>query len=105
MLCLLFSDKDEKSIHPLVSSDKIESQRYVVRGIFFKLATNKYGIYSSDEGASKVAGHLLKSIEALSSCKVKGLHFPLIALVDYRGYRLVAMSVLPISKETLFSDK
>src|SRR5690348_16580185 len=26
---------------------------------------------------------------------------PLMTLIDYRGYRLVAMSLLPVSKETL----
>ncbi len=27
--------------------------------------------------------------------------FPLMALVDYRGFRLIALSVLPISKQTI----
>ncbi len=30
-----------------------------------------------------------------------GLHFPLMALIDYRGFRLVAISILPISRSTI----
>jgi hypothetical protein len=32
---------------------------------------------------------------------VEGLHLPLMAVIDYRGFRLLAESILPISKSTL----
>ena len=38
---------------------------------------------------------------AHSGLGVKELNFPLMALVDFRGFRLVAISVLPISKKSL----
>ena len=34
-------------------------------------------------------------------CRVQGLHFPLMVLVDYRGYRLIAMPLLPVGPDTL----
>lgn len=35
-------------------------------------------------------------------CQVPGIYVPLMAMIDYRGYRLLAMSILPIdSKRTL----
>ena len=34
-----------------------------------------------------------------SQCK--GLHVPLMALIDYRGYRLIAESILPVTDETI----
>lgn len=35
------------------------------------------------------------------NCNVPELNTPLMALIDYKGYRLVAMSFLPISKGSL----
>jgi hypothetical protein len=32
---------------------------------------------------------------------IRDLHFPLMALVDYLGFRLTALSVLPIRKDTI----
>ena len=32
---------------------------------------------------------------------MRGVHLPLMALVDYRGFRLVAISLLPVNKKTL----
>lgn len=34
-------------------------------------------------------------------CRVQGIHFPLMVLVDYRGYRLIAMPLLPVGPDTL----
>lgn len=30
-----------------------------------------------------------------------GLHFPLMALIDYRGFRLIALSILPVGTDTI----
>lgn len=35
------------------------------------------------------------------NCHIEGLNLPLMVLVDYRGYRVVALSVLLISASTL----
>jgi len=35
------------------------------------------------------------------NCKIDLINVPLMALIDYRGYRVVAMSVLPISSKTI----
>ena len=48
-----------------------------------------------------MAGHELKGLTSCFLCGVDGLNFPLIALIDYRGFRLVCMSVLPIDEDTL----
>ena len=49
----------------------------------------------------KAAGQELKSLLELMDCRVQGLHFPLMVLIDYRGYRLIAMPLLPIGSDTL----
>ena len=54
-----------------------------------------------DEIAMKIAGHELKSLENLFSCFIEGLSYPLLSLIDFKGYRLVALSLLPINGKTL----
>jgi hypothetical protein len=39
--------------------------------------------------------------QALSSLKIQELCFPLAAIVDFRGFRLLALSLLPLGSSTL----
>ena len=57
----------------------------MVQDILFKFAVDIEGMYGHDDAAAaKVAGHELKGLQAYFNCEVKGLCFPLMALVDYR---------------------
>lgn len=47
----------------------------------------------------KAAGHELKGVSAVHDTGVRDLHLPLICIIDYRGFRVVAMSLLPIDGE------
>lgn len=47
----------------------------------------------------KAAAHELKSV--IRYYGNDGIHVPLMALIDYRGWRLIAMSILPLGKDTL----
>ncbi len=58
-------------------------------------------LYGSDEGAMKVAGHELRHLIQVFDCWLKDIHLPMSVLVDYRGFRLIAMSTLPITNSTL----
>lgn len=69
--------------------------KYIHHGIYFKFATDWEKIFGGDENAAKAAGHELKSL--MRFCDCDGLSFPLMTLVDYRGFRLVCMSILPIT--------
>jgi Clustered mitochondria len=68
---------------------------------FLSKAVDASGLYGNDEAASKVAGHDLKGLISYFNLGIPDLHFPLMALVDYLGFRLIAMSLLPIDKSTL----
>ncbi|KAL6058241.1 Histidine kinase A [Balamuthia mandrillaris] len=60
--------------------------------------------YPNDAAAMKAAGHELRSLARIvdSGNTVKeGVCVPLMTLIDYRGYRLAAMSVVPVSHETI----
>jgi len=92
----------EKTIKPINIGGVAGGSKYLVRSILFKFALDTEGIYGgNDAAAAKVAGHELKGVQAYFNCSIQGLCLPLIALVDYRGFRLLAISLLPITRETL----
>jgi hypothetical protein len=80
--------------------------KYIHKGIFFKFALDEHNIYGgSVERASKAAAHELKGIQALIDWEFKGvglftIKFPLTAVIDYRGFRLVATTILPLNSST-----
>ena len=67
--------------------------------------TNEVWMYGgespSDEAAQHVAGNELRGLISFFKCNVKDLHVPLMALIDYLGFRLVAISLLPIDRSTI----
>lgn len=55
----------------------------------------------SDEAASKAAGHDLKGSVHYANCGVTELHVPLIALIDYKGFRMSAQAFLPLGDNSM----
>ena len=73
-----------------------------MRNILFKFAVDESKIFSGNHTFSaKVAGHELKGLKGYFQSQVEGLCYPLVALLDYKGWRLVASSLLPISSSTI----
>jgi hypothetical protein len=72
-----------------------------VHNMLFKFAVDSYGILGSDYAAAKVAGNELKGLISYFNTGILELRVPLMALVDYMGFRLVVMSLLPINNNTL----
>ena len=77
--------------------------KYVCQNIVFKFAVDANKLYGSDEQACKAAGHELRGLSQVyrSVSSIDGLHVPLCCLIDYRGFRLIAVARLPISKATI----
>jgi alpha-tubulin suppressor-like RCC1 family protein len=75
--------------------------KYAAAGIFFKYAHDVYGIYGGNEAAAKAAGHEARSHAALASLSHSSLRQPLCIVLDYLGYRLICMALLPISQRSL----
>jgi hypothetical protein len=48
-----------------------------------------------------VAKHELKGLMMYFSLRIPEINLPLMSLIDYRGFRLVAMCHLPVNKKTL----
>ena len=59
------------------------------------------GLYGGDEFAYKSASHELKGLRAYMQCELADLRTPLFCLVDFAGFRVIATSVLPLSKGSL----
>lgn len=66
------------------------------------MATGASGPYNgSDEAAAKAAGHDLKGSIHYYNSGVKELHVPLMAVIDYKGFRMTAQALLPLGKDSL----
>ena len=60
-----------------------------------------HGLYGSDHAAAKAAGNELRGLTSFFNNTDNQLCFPLMALIDFLGVRLIAMSLLPISSRSL----
>ena len=92
---------DLKTIKPIDIGGVAGGEKFICQGILFKFAIDSAGLYQGDENAMKSASHDLKGLMNYYHCGIKELHFPLMAYIDYRGFRLVAVSLLPISSKTI----
>eukprot|EP00013_Stygamoeba_regulata_P007665 CAMPEP_0177641970 /NCGR_PEP_ID=MMETSP0447-20121125/7343_1 /TAXON_ID=0 /ORGANISM="Stygamoeba regulata, Strain BSH-02190019" /LENGTH=984 /DNA_ID=CAMNT_0019144109 /DNA_START=147 /DNA_END=3101 /DNA_ORIENTATION=+ len=109
-LCL---PPEQKSIRPSEAGGIAGGLKYVVQGIFFKFVVDTklrsnpdYWMYGgsegpNDEAAVKAAGNELVGAIAVWSQYVDDLHSPMMSIIDYQGFRVLAISVLPLSKDTL----
>jgi len=73
--------------------------KYIVHNILFKLAIDSGNLFLSDHYAAKLGGHELNGVSHFSNTGVD-ISLPLMTLVDYRGFRVIALSILPIRKNT-----
>ena len=77
-------------------------EKFVVRNIMFKFASNVFGL--DGHAGAKIAGHELKSATAITNAitvlQLK-VCLPFLMLIDYKGARLLALSLCPINSNTL----
>eukprot|EP01132_Coremiostelium_polycephalum_P009238 gene9238-11318_t len=89
----------EKTIPPIDIGGLAGGSKFIVHGILFKFAIDKDDFYGSDYASMCVGGHELKGLINVFNCNVSNISLPLMALVDYRGFRVIAMSILPVDKD------
>jgi alpha-tubulin suppressor-like RCC1 family protein len=110
---------DEKTVPQINVGGTAGGDKFLKNNVFFKLAVDQAGLYGGEEAASKSASHEIKGLRGYASVAMnyaygsdddddddddeatKRLNTPLMAVVDYCGYRIIATSVLPINKTTL----
>jgi hypothetical protein len=97
---------DKKTIKPLKIGGLAGGDKYISQGIFFKFTKDKEmgeglwiygGLKADDYLASKSASQELLSFNYLASSTNK-VRIPLMAVIDYRGRRLLAMASLPLDE-------
>ena len=92
----------QKTIKPLTDTmgGSAGGEKYCVHNIVFKFTVDHLGMYGGDEQAMAAGNHELLGLSAyyrvISTMKGLGLHVPLACLIDYRGFRLWAVSRLPV---------
>eukprot|EP01124_Arcella_intermedia_P008888 TRINITY_DN15696_c0_g1_i1.p1 TRINITY_DN15696_c0_g1~~TRINITY_DN15696_c0_g1_i1.p1 ORF type:complete len:1232 (+),score=311.07 TRINITY_DN15696_c0_g1_i1:15-3710(+) len=100
----------KKTVRPLLGSGVAGGSKYLVQDIFFKFSLDSdlgsgrwlYGkSQRNDEKAMKSAKSELKGASSLFRCNLQGIRLPLLAVIYYRGYCLVAESKLPINTGTI----
>eukprot|EP01091_Cochliopodium_minus_P008773 TRINITY_DN2044_c1_g2_i1.p1 TRINITY_DN2044_c1_g2~~TRINITY_DN2044_c1_g2_i1.p1 ORF type:complete len:1208 (-),score=324.64 TRINITY_DN2044_c1_g2_i1:36-3659(-) len=103
---------DLKTIKPTDLGGIAGGDKFSVQGIIFKFALDVKinrepemylygGTKSSTENSRKAAGRELVSLESILTVGVKGMYLPLMSLVDFKGYRLICVSKLPILRDTI----
>ena len=66
------------------------------------MASGSSGPYNgSEEAAAKAAGHDLKGAVHYYNAAVPELCVPLMALIDYKGFRMSAQAFLPLGRDSL----
>ncbi|KYQ96957.1 leucine-rich repeat-containing protein (LRR) [Tieghemostelium lacteum] len=101
---------DQKTIKPIDVGGFAGGLKYHCHNILFKFAMDTMlgkecwmygGKAPRDDYAAKAASNELKGLTSYYTAGVEGLNYPMMALIDYKGFRLIALSVLPISSETI----
>eukprot|EP00953_Heterococcus_sp_UTEX-ZZ885_P002613 1929-Heterococcus_DN1.PRE.1 len=82
----MFLDEKLKSVTPSLVGGIAGGQKYLLRGILFKLADGQHqGPYdSSDEAAAKALNNDLKGAVHVIKCGIPQLRLALQALIDYK---------------------
>lgn len=93
---------EEKTVKTTKVGGIAGGDKYLVGNVLFKFAVDSSNIFGGDDAmAIKVAGHELKGVSAAFNAWLPDFSVPLLSLVDYRGFRLIGMTLLPISRDTL----
>ncbi|PRP89297.1 hypothetical protein PROFUN_02171 [Planoprotostelium fungivorum] len=110
----LFLHPDKRTFPTADVGGVAGGRKFIVKNILFKMAGDtllcenpKIWMYGGAReepdhvAAAKAAKNEMQGLEAMSNTYVSGLSFPMMTMIDYKGFRLLAMPVLPIDKTTL----
>ena len=93
---------EKKTIVPINLGGTAGGDKFFKEQFFFKFVSpSQIKMYGGVHEAAKSFGHELKSMQALLSCNIPTIHFPLMMICEYRGHKVMVVSKLPISSETL----
>lgn len=88
----------DKTIPPINPLDPEKAHMYIYNNIFFSYSTDGrdfYKEYGGDKAAYASVNNDLNGIRSFNRADVRGLHTLATAIIDYRGQRLCAQSIIP----------
>ncbi|KAL6071144.1 hypothetical protein QOT17_006386 [Balamuthia mandrillaris] len=93
----------EKRIIPPLSSQLgiAGGLKFLWKNVFIKFSKDEHGIYGGDEFSSKATALELNHLRSILLQHVPNINVPLMTVLDYFGFRLICLSLLPVSDETL----
>jgi len=108
-----FLPNEHKTIKPVTEEDGGRS--FITQGILFTFVEDFLVGYDEEEAevwefggtqpnhekAIKMSAHVLKGLSCLIHSRVEGLRYPLMGVIHYRGFCVLAQSVLPIKSKSL----
>lgn len=93
----LFLPNEQKTVPSIITTGVAGGVKYLHDGIFVKMASRDWKrIYGGDAYSIKAASQELVSTMAYLDLRVADLHFPLMALVEWRGHAFLCQSIIPI---------
>ncbi|GAM19040.1 hypothetical protein SAMD00019534_022150 [Acytostelium subglobosum LB1] len=87
-----------KSVPPINPTEEERMHMFVYNNIFFSFALDTRNFYSScggDRGARAAANNDLKGVKLFNLVDVDGISTICTAIIDYRGHRILAQSLVP----------
>jgi len=87
-----------KTVPPINPLDPERAHMYIYNNIFFSYATDGrdfYKEYGGDRAAYVSVNNDLRGIKEFNRADIKGLYTLATSIVDYRGHRLCAQSIIP----------
>ena len=86
------------SVHPINPTDPKSAQLYIYNNIFFSHTLNGRFLFDEGEGDMgpyKLANNDLNGVRAYNFYDMENINTILTVLINYRGYRIVAQSIIP----------
>jgi len=74
-------------------------EKYYDDGIVYKFARDIHNLYGGDEWVGKAADNELRALNQVLNLGIPRLQIPLMAIIDYRGSRIIAISHVDIDDE------
>jgi len=97
--------KTHKTIPPIDIGGIAGGLKYIHDGMFFKFVVDENKLFGGDQNAMKTANHELRGLQEYMNLTLQGttpkLRWPLATIINYRGYCIMAYTILPITKHTI----
>eukprot|EP00727_Mastigamoeba_balamuthi_P002688 m51a1_g12416 hypothetical protein (960) ;mRNA; f:734993-739255 len=101
LVCEIRLPSADRTLKPINAGGIAGGEKYAEDGIYMKFAKDWRGLYGGDQYSMKAAELEVLSMQEVLKLEISGLFTPLMTMIDYAGFRLIAMSLIPVDNTTL----